>query len=71
MPGLNKILLMSFFRKHRVCQGYMVHHSICKECESKERIAKRIGNLGNDPEMHFTPEWKAVTNFSLAVTEND
>lgn len=27
-----------------------------------------IGNLGNDPEMRFTPEGKAVTNFSLAVT---
>ena len=28
-----------------------------------------IGNLGNDPEMRFTPEGKAVTNFSLAVTD--
>ena len=27
-----------------------------------------IGNLGADPEMRFSPEGKAVTNFSLAVT---
>ena len=28
-----------------------------------------IGHLGNDPEMRFTPNGKAVTNFSLAVTD--
>ena len=28
-----------------------------------------IGHLGNDPDMRFTPEGKAVTNFSLAVTD--
>jgi len=35
---------LSFFRKHRMYHGYVVHHSICKECESKERIAKRDAN---------------------------
>lgn len=28
-----------------------------------------IGHLGNDPDMRFTPNGKAVTNFSLAVTD--
>lgn len=28
-----------------------------------------VGNLGRDPEMQYTPTGKAVTNFSLAVTE--
>ena len=27
-----------------------------------------IGNLGNDPEMRFTPQGTAVTNFNVAVT---
>ena len=27
-----------------------------------------IGNLGKDPEMRFTPNGNAVTNFSVAVT---
>lgn len=27
-----------------------------------------IGNLGKDPEQRFTPEGKAVTTFSVAVT---
>lgn len=35
---------LSFFRKHRVYHGYVVHHSICKECEIKERKAKREEN---------------------------
>ncbi len=26
-----------------------------------------VGNLGNDPEMRYTPEGRAVCNFSLAV----
>ncbi|GAH98763.1 unnamed protein product [marine sediment metagenome] len=26
-----------------------------------------IGNLGNDPEMRFTPNGKAVTSFRLAT----
>lgn len=28
-----------------------------------------IGNLGKDPEVKFTPSGKAVTKFSVAVTE--
>ena len=28
-----------------------------------------IGNLGRDPEMRYTPSGQAVTNFSIAVTE--
>ena len=28
-----------------------------------------IGNLGGDPEIRYTPNGKAVTNFSIAVTE--
>ena len=28
-----------------------------------------IGNLGKDPEMRYTPAGKAVTTFSVAVTE--
>lgn len=28
-----------------------------------------IGNLGRDPEMRFTPDGKAVTDFSLAVSD--
>jgi single-strand DNA-binding protein len=28
-----------------------------------------IGNLGNDPEVKFTPSGTAVTNFSLATNE--
>jgi len=28
-----------------------------------------IGNLGKDPEMRFMPDGKAVTNFSIAITE--
>ena len=28
-----------------------------------------IGNLGRDPEMRFTPEGIAVTDFSIAVTD--
>jgi len=29
-----------------------------------------IGRLGKDPEMRFTPNGKAVTNFTLATNEN-
>ncbi len=28
------------------------------------------GNLGRDPEMRYTPEGKAVTNFSVAVNDD-
>ncbi len=28
-----------------------------------------IGNLGKDPEMRFMPDGKAVSNFSIAITE--
>ena len=28
-----------------------------------------IGNLGKDPEMRFMPDGKAVTNFSIAISE--
>lgn len=28
-----------------------------------------VGNLGRDPEMRFMPDGKAVTNFSIAITE--
>ncbi len=28
------------------------------------------GNLGRDPEMRYTPEGKAVTNFSIAVNDD-
>lgn len=28
-----------------------------------------IGNLGRDPEMRFMPDGKAVTNFSIAISE--
>ena len=28
------------------------------------------GNLGGDPEMRYTPSGKAVTNFSVATSEN-
>ena len=27
-----------------------------------------VGNLGRDPEMRYTPEGRAVTNFSVAVS---
>lgn len=27
-----------------------------------------VGNLGRDPEMRYTPDGKAVTNFSVATT---
>jgi single-strand DNA-binding protein len=27
-----------------------------------------VGNLGRDPEMHYTPTGKAVTDFSVATT---
>lgn len=29
-----------------------------------------VGNLGRDPEMRYTPEGQAVTNFSVAVNDN-
>lgn len=29
-----------------------------------------IGNLGKDPETRFLPDGKAVTNFSIAITES-
>lgn len=29
---------------------------------------KLIGDLGRDPEMRYTPQGQAVTNFSIAVT---
>lgn len=29
-----------------------------------------IGNLGQDPELKYLPSGKAVTNFSIATTEN-
>ena len=29
-----------------------------------------IGNLGNDPEMRYTPSGVAVTSFSLAVSRS-
>ncbi len=29
-----------------------------------------VGNLGRDPEMRYTPSGQAVTNFSVAVSEN-
>ena len=29
-----------------------------------------VGNLGNDPEVKYTPSGGAVTNFSLATTES-
>ena len=29
-----------------------------------------IGNLGRDPELRYTQNGQAVTNFSLATTEN-
>ena len=29
------------------------------------------GNLGNDPEMRFTPKGVAVTHFSVAVNDRD
>jgi len=32
--------------------------------------AEIIGNLGRDPEMRYTPNGKAVTNFSVAVNSN-
>ena len=28
-----------------------------------------VGNLGNDPEMRYTPSGQAVCNFSMATTE--
>ena len=28
-----------------------------------------IGNLGKDPDMRFMPDGKAVSNFSIAITE--
>ena len=28
-----------------------------------------VGNLGRDPEMRFMPDGKAVTNFSIAISE--
>ena len=28
-----------------------------------------IGNLGRDPDLRFMPDGKAVTNFSIAITE--
>ena len=28
-----------------------------------------LGNLGRDPEVRYTPDGKAVTNFSVATTE--
>ena len=28
-----------------------------------------LGNLGKDPEVRYTPDGKAVTNFSVATTE--
>ena len=28
------------------------------------------GNLGRDPEMRYTPEGKAVTNFSIAINDD-
>ena len=31
--------------------------------------AMLIGNLGKDPEMRFMPDGKAVTNFSIAISE--
>lgn len=33
-----------FFRKKGQCHGYVTYRPICKECESKERIAKRDTN---------------------------
>jgi single-strand DNA-binding protein len=29
-----------------------------------------VGNLGKDPEMRYTPGGQAVTNFSVAVSDN-
>ena len=29
-----------------------------------------VGNLGRDPEMRYTPSGQAVTNFSVAVSDN-
>jgi single-strand DNA-binding protein len=29
-----------------------------------------VGNLGRDPEMRYTPDGKAVTNFSIAVNDD-
>jgi single-strand DNA-binding protein len=29
-----------------------------------------VGNLGKDPEMRYTPSGQAVTNFSVAVSDN-
>lgn len=29
-----------------------------------------VGNLGRDPEMRFTPGGQAVTNFSVAISDN-
>ena len=29
-----------------------------------------IGRLGRDPELKFTPAGKAVTNFTMATSEN-
>ena len=29
-----------------------------------------VGNLGRDPEMRYTPDGRAVTNFSIAVNDD-
>ena len=29
-----------------------------------------VGNLGRDPEMRYTPSGQAVTNFSVAISDN-
>jgi single-strand DNA-binding protein len=29
-----------------------------------------VGNLGRDPEMRYTPNGQAVTNFSIAINDN-
>lgn len=34
-----------------------------------QQYIRVIGHLGKDPEMHYTPSGKAVTNFSVAVNE--
>lgn len=33
------------------------------------KMLKVIGNIGKDPEMKYTPDGKAVVNFSVAINE--